>query len=405
MRICVLATEYPSITETFISEPIQWLRSAGHDVSVIAHKRGNLPGSSLATHPATIVPLWHSHAAKLAAAAGAPASTLRLAGAARRWARVAGGSAAETLTRAMRPELREADCVLAHFGPTGVAWLAAAGLAERPYAVYIHGYDATKVLRSRPDYYRTLAASGARALTQSEFMRGKLVTAGFDRAQVKLVPYGVTPELARLALRGHAGPPTMLTIARLVEKKGLADSLTAFARAQPELGGRWRYRIVGDGPLERDLKRLTSELGVEELVDLSGALARPETLEAIAAARIFVLASKTAPSGDTEGSPVSILEAQTMGLPVISTLHAGIPETLPPTAAAEGYLVAEGDIEGLRRAIVRLATNDAARAEWADACRSHAQRYHSAEAHVEALVRALRGAAVPRLPAPAAMAR
>ena len=70
---------------------------------------------------------------------------------------------------------------------------------------------------------------------------------------------------------------------------------------------------------------------------------------------IFLLASVTAADGDTEGAPVSLLEAQACGMPVVSTRHAGIPEIV--TENESGYLVPERDAEALATALRRLLIN------------------------------------------------
>jgi colanic acid/amylovoran biosynthesis glycosyltransferase len=91
------------------------------------------------------------------------------------------------------------------------------------------------------------------------------------------------------------------------------------------------------------------------VVRLPGWKSRPEVVSAIHQADILLAPSLTAPSGDQEGTPVAILEAMAAGLPVVSTVHAGIPEVVEN--GVSGFLVAERDVLGLAAALQRLACN------------------------------------------------
>jgi glycosyltransferase involved in cell wall biosynthesis len=157
------------------------------------------------------------------------------------------------------------------------------------------------------------------------------------------------------------------------------------------------YDIVGDGPLLPELRGLADRLGVAKLVRFRGFLSRTETISSLLGSSAFVLASRTATDGDTEGTPVSIIEAATLGLPVVSTIHAGIPEILPREAEPAGLLVAEGDVAGLTQALRRLGRSESERRCWGDANRTHARDRYSAAAHVAGLVRGMeRVARAPR---------
>jgi glycosyltransferase involved in cell wall biosynthesis len=395
MRICVLTETYPTTTQTFIYEPIEWLRAAGHEVSVVATRRGEVPGASPDTYPATIVPAWLSWRQKIGRFAAGPGEMLRMLPRAWQWRGTEGWSVLELAARGSLRAITSADCVLAHFGPHGSRWLPVVGTAGRPYAVYFHGFDATSYVRKSSTAYATLVASGAGLITNSRYLQSLLLNLGAREDQVGIVPYAASVDLASVTNGPALESRRLLTIARLVPKKGLDDSLRAFARAQSSLCGAWRYQLVGDGPLLEDLKGLANSLGISHLVEFSGFLSRQETLAALRNASLFVLASKTAASGDTEGTPVSILEAAGVGLPVISTLHAGIPETLPADARDRGYLVGEGDVAALSAAMVDLAGSLDRRREWGEACRTFNQARHSLNRYVTALIEALTRLAKP----------
>jgi glycosyltransferase involved in cell wall biosynthesis len=394
VRLCILTETYPNTTQTFVYEPIEWLRQAGHDVAVLAERRGDPPGADASRFPATLVPPWLGRATKLGRLAADPFRAATAIGTARRWAGKAGWTASEIAARALLPAFRNADYVIAHFGPLGARWLPVAAVARRPFAVWFHGHDATADVRRRPNLYAGLVRAGAAAITNSDYLRACLVGAGFPAGRIGIVPYAVPGELSDSIERPLVDTRRILTIARLVPKKGVADSLRAFAAARPALGDGWRYQVVGDGPMLAELDALAVDLGIRECVEFSGYLSRSDTLAALRTASIFVLASRTAPSGDTEGTPVSILEAASIGVPVVSTLHAGIPETLPPDASREGWLVPEGDVAGLTAALGKLATLGA-REEWGSRCRAVVRSRHSPEAHLEGVLTSLERLAKP----------
>jgi len=396
MRLCILASEYPSTTQTFVYEPIEWLRARGHEADVVADRRGTLPGVDGARFPVTVAGRgWLDRRTKLRNLVGSPVQAVQGYGTAAWWARGAEWSTWETLARSLLEPLRRADGVLAHFGPHGIRWLPAVATASKPYAVFIHGYDATSWPREHPDVFRPLIESGAGFIANGEYIESRLVDLGVPRERIAICRIGASTDVAAIADPPDLTPQRVLTIARLVDKKGVADSIAAFAEAQDVLGGGWQYDIVGDGPLLPALRALAERLGVGALVRFRGFLSRRDTIQALAQSSVFMLASRTAPNGDTEGTPVSIIEAATLGLPVVSTLHAGIPEILPAEGTRAGLLVAEGDVAGLAGALRLLGSSAAERRHWGEMNRERARSRYSAASHVATLLESMARVARP----------
>jgi colanic acid/amylovoran biosynthesis glycosyltransferase len=397
MRICFVVEAYPNVTETFVYEPVDWLKRAGHRVAVVAAVRDELPGGDgFRLVSRTLDPRGRRGAFALAlrkrpwATAGTVVRLLRMRRRRRFWFSF-------VVAGALLEEVRLADVVVAHFGPTGRLWLPVASLARRRFAVYFHGYDVGAVLRRDPDAYADLFASGAALLTNSEYLKGRLMDAGAPEERVAVVRLGVQPELAATSCR-RATAGRLLTIARLVPKKGIEDSIRAFAAARPHLPPDWSYHIVGDGPLRPSLERLVEQEGLRPWISLRGFLSRSETLKALREASLFVLASKADDSGDTEGTPVAVMEAATLGVPVVATRHAGIPEILPADALPRGFLAPEGDVPALAAALARLGSSEQMRRDWGAACARHARATYSAAAFTTTLVAALEAKArIPRL--------
>ena len=117
----------------------------------------------------------------------------------------------------------------------------------------------------------------------------------------------------------EANTQTIICVGRLSPEKGQAGLLRAFAKLRakhPEL----RLRLVGDGPDRASLEALAKELGLSDAVMFAGRLPEEDTLAEIARADLLVLPSFM------EGLPIVLMEAMAVGVPVIASRVAGIPE-------------------------------------------------------------------------------
>jgi glycosyltransferase involved in cell wall biosynthesis len=143
-----------------------------------------------------------------------------------------------------------------------------------------------------------------------------------------------------------------LQACRLIEKKGLATSLRAFA----EFSARYpksTFMIAGEGPLFEDLQAQARALKIDKLVSFPGFVSQEKLRELFYASHIFLHPSETGRDGNQEGVPNSMLEAMATGLPVFATHHGGIPEAIEN--GISGVLVAERDHAALTRALVETA--------------------------------------------------
>ena len=155
--------------------------------------------------------------------------------------------------------------------------------------------------------------------------------------------------------RVPGGAVTILSVCRLVEKKGVDVLLDALARLPRRLD--WRFVHVGGGPLADTMKRRARALGIADRVTWRGALTQEQVLQEYRAADIFALASRIARDGDRDGLPNVLAEAQSQGLPCVATRVAAIPELLRDGASA--HLVEEGDHAAFAAALESLITQPA----------------------------------------------
>jgi glycosyltransferase involved in cell wall biosynthesis len=149
--------------------------------------------------------------------------------------------------------------------------------------------------------------------------------------------------------------PLLLTVARLVEKKGLPYLLQA-CRLLKDQGYAFTCRIVGEGPQRPLLEQQISELDLSDRVELWGAETHERVIEMYREATMQVLPCIIGEDGDRDGIPNVLVEAMHMGVPVISTPVSGIPELI--THGENGLLVPQRDGPALAGAM-KLLLNDA----------------------------------------------
>ncbi|GAA4451814.1 glycosyltransferase [Phytohabitans houttuyneae] len=248
----------------------------------------------------------------------------------------------------------------AHFGPEGAYGAGVAKAMGVPLVTTLHGFDVTvtkaRLLASRkPSWVRYVSGRGAlfrygaRFICVSEHIRRRAVEWGYPEEKVTVLPIGVDVDLIAPAATPEV--PRVLHVARLVEKKGTADLLKAFAVAARAVPGA-ELVVIGEGPLRESLTALAAELGTGDSVRFLGAQPYPETLRWVRESRLLCLPSVTAPNGDQEGLGMVLLEAAATGRPVVGTDHGGIPEAV--VDGTTGYLVPEHDVTALADRIVTL---------------------------------------------------
>jgi colanic acid/amylovoran biosynthesis glycosyltransferase len=249
------------------------------------------------------------------------------------------------------------DVLHAHYGPVGNSYRFVRELFHAPLLVSFYGYDCWAVPRKEgPDVYRKLFAAADCLLILADDMGRQLQGLGCPATKQRKLAVGVRVEDFQFKERTlQPGEPLrVLTIARFVEKKGLEYSLRAVAEVQKR-GRKITYAIVGDGPLLGNVQKLIAELGLEKTVTLHGYCEGKRVQELMNAAHILMLSSVTAADGDQECTPVSLMDAQAAGMPVLSTRHSGIPEVAPD--GRSGFLVAERHVGALAERLEYLAAH------------------------------------------------
>ncbi len=239
------------------------------------------------------------------------------------------------------------DIIHCHFGPIGKEFLFLIDILKTKYITSFHGFDFSRYVKQKgTDVYQELFKEGDLFTANTNYTKNKLIELSCNDKKIVIHPMGLRIDKFKYSERIYHPGETIriLTVARLVEKKGVEYSIRAVAKVvskHPNI----QYKIAGDGPLREKLQNLINNLGIENKIRLLGWRSSEEIIKLFQEAHLFILSSATASNGDQEGQGLVLQEAQAMGIPVLSTYHNGIPEGV--INGKSGFLVPEKDVEAL----------------------------------------------------------
>jgi colanic acid/amylovoran biosynthesis glycosyltransferase len=255
-----------------------------------------------------------------------------------------------------------ASVVNAHFAMDGVCALPVALAAKVPLIVTLHGNDVTTsehlhrrairgqlYLLRREQMFRTVKLF----LCASEFLRKSAIERGFPEDKLKTHYIGVDLKSFCPPLSGQPRH-NVLFVGRLVEKKGCRYLIRAMQQVQGQFPLA-RLVIIGDGPERASLELQAREAGIQ--CEFRGAQPSWVVRQELNSARVLCVPSVKAKTGDSEGLGIVFAEAQAMGVPVVSSLHGGIPEVV--SDGVTGLLAPERDHDRLAQHIIRFFSDEA----------------------------------------------
>jgi colanic acid/amylovoran biosynthesis glycosyltransferase len=385
MDIAFIVDEFPSISETFVLNQITGLLERGHDVDVYARSLGALD-------------LYHPDVRRY----GLLQRTHRLACPANRWTRTVSGAklcvkqmrrnaravlgslnifrygrgaSSLTLLFETAPFFRSYDIVHCQFGHNGKlgAILKRLGLQKR-VVVTFHGWDIRAALESGGALYGELWDQADCLIAISKYNRDHLLRFGGDPKKIVYHPVGIDCKRfvyqPRSTERGQ--PIRLLSVARLVEEKGLEFGIRALHRLTKETPQlQIRYDIIGEGPLRENLQRLLRELGLVHQVRLLGAKTQGEVIQALLESDILLAPSLA------EALPVSLMEAHAVGLPVVATAVGSVDQIVQH--GKSGFLASPGDVSALCRHLSDLIQHSELRANMGRCGRAHVEQHYDIE--------------------------
>jgi len=216
--------------------------------------------------------------------------------------------------------------------------------------------------------------------TNSNFAGKKVEDLGCPKEKLSVPGLPVDDHRYPYKARSRKDHIRILTVARLVEKKGLEYSIRAVAECMKMHKG-LKYDIIGEGPLRGELTRLTEELGFSGKINLLGNQNKSDVISHMLDSDIFILTSITADDGETEGLGMVLLESQLTGLPVIATLHNGFTDAV--INGESGFLVPEKDIAATVERLDFLLNNPRIWEELGRAGRKHVLENYSERVYLK----------------------
>lgn len=366
--VVYVVRSWPRLSQTFIVNEVRALERRGVELDVVSmvHSGETVVQPQVAEVEAAVtylddpVPRSRLHRSLLAAAPGRYLAALSLV--LRRPGLAAGYgdcSALECFDLAVgvANRVREigARHVHAHFAhdPALVGMLAAM-LAGVPFSFTGHARDLYQIPSS------SVAARASRATALVTCCEANVTflhetVPGADRLPIEVIHHGVDLDRFVPAERPARDVPVLVSVGRMVEKKGFDDLF----RALETLDDPFVLRLYGDGPLWDDLVRLRDELGLGDRVELMGSRDSDEIVAALTDADAFVLTPTQTEDGDRDGIPNVLVEAMACGLPVVTTTAGGIRELVEHDG--NGLLCDPEHVDGIAAAVRTVVTDRALR--------------------------------------------
>ena len=399
MKIAFILNQFPVLSATFIINQITGLIDLGHDIQIFAYAdpheekvHPDVHKYNLLARTRYIKPAPQSKPLCMIIAlsqiiANLPRGPVEMLKFTRMFALRKKGLSLSKLRLLIAFLRTDFDIIQCHYGPVGLEgiFLKNAGIKAKVCTSF-HGYDLSRYpLIHGPNIYDELFEKGDIFLPISEYWKNQLLEMGCNLDRLVVHRMGIDPDKFQYKEKvlDPSGPVRILTIGRLVEKKGHEFAIKAIANLVSH-GCNIKYVIAGDGPLRSDLETQVRDLHLDEKVTFLGSVDQDEVINLYRQAHIFLLPSVTASDGDKEGVPVVLMEAMAMGLTVVSTHHSGISELV--IDGESGYLVPERDIKALTEKLKHLIASPDVSRQMAN----HAREYVLQNYNIKTLNRILR---------------
>jgi colanic acid/amylovoran biosynthesis glycosyltransferase len=394
-RIGYLLSRYPAVSHTFFFQEIVGLRALGMDIQAASINRADralekMPAAEAAESRDTYyikgTPLGQIVATLVKVALTKPGVVwrgLRFAFGLQRFDLFRTGYAmfylAEALLVGDWMRRKGIDHLHVHFcGPVATVGMLAGAAWQVPFSMTAHGPD--EFFDQQDGFLPKKVETASFVICISDFARSQMmrILVPEQWGKLRVVRLGVRAELAEGAAKREnaSGELEVLCVGRLIPAKGQHVLLEAFARLRAE-GLPLKLRYVGDGADRKSLEEFAKTAGLGASVIFEGALNHDRALGFVARADMFVLPSFA------EGIPVALMEAMALGVPVISTFVAGIPELI--RHERDGILVPAGSVDALADAMAMLAKDAALRERFAGSAREQVLTRYNLERNLGVL--------------------
>lgn len=244
--------------------------------------------------------------------------------------------------------------ILAEYGNNAAANIDVIEKSGLPLVVHFHGYDASvkQILDENKVRYAQVFAYASKVIAVSRAMEQKLLELGCPPEKLTYNVYGPNDDF--FEVKPHFKNKQFVAAGRFTEKKAPYYTILAFKEVVakcPEA----RLVMAGDGYLRPVCENLAKHFGIEKNIKFIG-VATPGQFRGLLENSIaFVQHSIVAKNGDSEGTPLAVLESGAAGIPVVATRHAGITDVV--LHGQTGLLCGEHDVAEMARNMVSLMEN------------------------------------------------
>jgi glycosyltransferase involved in cell wall biosynthesis len=248
--------------------------------------------------------------------------------------------------------------------------------------VHFHGFDAHHVptIQKYKDEYKKLFDYAYAVIAVSKKMKVDLTKLGCRHNKIVVSCCGPNPDFFKN--RPKFNNKQFITVGRFVEKKSPYTTILGFKQVLGKYPDA-KLVMVGEGELYSSCKVLVRTLNLENNVDFLGAQSHEKVRELFQESIALLQPSIIASDGDSEGTPVVVLEAQAAGLPVIGTYHAGIPDVVIHNET--GLLVEENDVRCMANNMLRILEEKELAKTLGDMGRKRVKENFTMEKHLAAL--------------------
>ena len=284
--------------------------------------------------------------------------------------------------------------VLAEYGPAGVQVMSACQKANLSLVVHFHGFDAYRddVLESYGDRYKELFQVASKIIVVSRDMKAQLLSLGCPKDKLEQITYGVDTDVFSPS-SSNEERLGFIACGRFVSKKSPLSTIRAFAKVV-QVHPNAKLTFIGDGELLESAQSLAKELKLDDNIDFKGVLSPSEVSLEFKKHSIFVQHSVRTDENDSEGTPLSLLEAAASGLAIVATKHAGISDVI--VDGESGFLVEEGDIQKMSEQMLQVFEDNELRIQFGAKARSVVLKNYQQTNYIFSLEKCLNEAEVPQ---------
>jgi len=277
------------------------------------------------------------------------------------------------------------DSVLIEYGTHAYHLLPVLNKLKTPIVVHFHGYDASMVdVIKKCNYYKDVFKIATTVIAVSRVMEKKLLDIGCPKERLVYNVYGPQPEF--YDVKPSFKKNQFIGIGRFTDKKAPYYTIIAFKNVlekHPDA----KLLLAGKGVLLNTCQNLVKAFGIENNVTFLGVITPKQYRQYLSESLAFVQHSITAIDGDMEGTPLAILEASAAGLPIISTIHAGIPDVIKHSKT--GLLSNEHDVETMSKYMTKCLDDKTFAMQLGRNGKIHIAKHFSLERHINTLQQTL----------------